>query len=411
MTSDVVIIGAGILGTSVADRLAAARPHLKIVVIEQAGAPAFHTSGRNTGVIHRPFYLDPKTKQTLARCAQESYFFWQDYAAKKGLPWQKLGTIEVALADRQLERLHWYKRWSLQNGMAEDEIQILSADEVRELEPQIRCRGALLCTTDTAVDFAGFTRALKDDAAGKGVEFIFDTIVRNIRQCTDGIEIVSSDERVWQTKFLINCAGGNALSIAHLMGVAREYADMNFRGEYWLVTGDSAHLATHNIYSVPRHSAFPFLDPHYIIRNDGRVEIGPSAVPVFSPYSYRGIGPIMSKIMTRPMGNKLRLLTNPEFITLCAQEWKSSLFKSVMVERVQEFLPTFRLEDCTQRGNAGVRAALIDRAGRFVPEVVEASDQRSFHILNYNSPGATGAPAYARQVVQKLLRETTLAVV
>ncbi len=405
MMYDIAIIGGGILGTSLAYQFSKQIVGKKIVVIEKEDAVARHTSGRNTGVIHRPFYLDPATKGKFAKCAQESYGFWKEYATRKGLPWQQVGTLEVALDDAGCVRLKKYKQWLLQNGMADNEVRLLSAEQVCEIEPSVRCVGALLCTTDTAVDFGAFTRALKDDARANGVEFLFGCEVDAIQE-NDGIEIKCYNGKIIKAKYLINCAGGAALKIAHMMGVAREYADLNFRGEYLAVEGVSARLASRNIYSVPRHSAFPFLDPHFVVRHDGSVEIGPTAVPVFSAYAYRGLGSFVRKIGESPMMNKLKLMTNPEFLGLWSQEWRSALFSRTMARRVQKFLPELRMQDCTAHGTAGVRASLIDINGRFVPEAVEVQTSLSLHILNYNSPGATGAPAYAVYLAEQIAHLT-----
>lgn len=396
----IAIIGGGILGTALAYRLSQVMNGQKIVVLEKEDGVARHTSSRNTGVLHRPFYLDPVKKGKFARCAQESYGFWKEYAAAKGLPWREVGTLDVALDETQCARLRKYKQWSLQNGMHDEEVRLLTPEEVREIEPNVRCLGALLCTTDTAVDFGAFTRALKGDAQARGVEFQMGKKVKNVQEVENGVEVECGDGEVIFAKFLVNCAGGAALKIAHMMGVAREYADLNFRGEYLVVEGTSARLASHNIYCVPRHSDYPFLDPHYVIRHNGSVEIGPSAVPVFSSYAYHGVGNMWRKLMERPRANKAKLFLNREFLTLCAQEWRSALSKHAMVARVQKFLPNLSVEDCVRRGTAGVRASLIDRQGRFVPEVVEVRGPHSLHILNFNSPGATGAPAYAQYLVE-----------
>ncbi|MDO8582342.1 MAG: FAD-dependent oxidoreductase [bacterium] len=435
----IAIIGGGILGTMLAYELSFRTSDVKIIVLEKEDDVARHTSGRNTGVLHRPFYCDPKTKKKFAQCAKESYGFWKAYAEKKYLPWKEVGTIEVAFDAAGVQHLQQYKQWSLQNGMRDDEVRLLTPEEVRAIEPNVRCAGALLCSTDTAVDFGAFTRALKDDAMKNGVEFLFGCEVKEIIEKKDEIEIryrrfitplTSSynkrgvdrslplkvrgswrglHEEGLRVNYLVNCAGGNALRIAHMMGVAREYADVNFRGEYRIVEGKSARLASRNIYTVPRHSAFPFLDPHYVVRADGRVEIGPTAVPVFGAYAYRGFGEsarsAFQKMCERPLINKLRLFTNLEFLTLCAQEWKSALSCRTMVRRVQKFLPALDIADCRSCGNAGVRASLIDRNGRFVPEAIEISGSRSLHILNYNSPGATGAPAYARLLTGRILSD------
>ena len=311
--------------------------------------------------------------------------------------------MEVALDEAQCVRLKKYKEWSLRNGMEDVEVRLLSSGEACEIEPNVKCMGALLCATDTAVDFGMFTRALKDDAVRAGVEFQMGKRVRRVREATDDIDVECDDGKIVHAGYIVNCAGGGALAVAHMMGAAVEYADLNFRGEYLTVEGESARVASRNIYSVPRHSEFPFLDPHYVVRADGRVEIGPTAVPVFGPYVYRGFGNPFGKLCERPRINILRLLGNPEFLILCAQEWASAFSTRLMVSRVRKFLPSLQLGDCVRRGNAGVRAALIDREGGFIKEVVEVRGRRSLHILNYNSPGATGAPAYAMSLVDAII--------
>src|SRR3989442_13257444 len=92
---DVTIVGGGILGTSFAYRLAN-RYDGRIAVIEKEAQVAAHTSRRNTGVIHRPFYLDPVGRRVFARSSQAAYGMWKAFAAQRGLPWSPLGTLEAA---------------------------------------------------------------------------------------------------------------------------------------------------------------------------------------------------------------------------------------------------------------------------------------------------------------------------
>ena len=112
-----------------------------------------------------------------------------------------------------------------------------------------------------------------------------------------------------------------------------------------------------------------------------------------------------NKLIERPIANKLKLCINSEFLRLCAQEWRSALSARAMVVRVQKFLPGLRVEDCVGRGTSGVRAALIDWQGKFVPEVMEVQSPHSLHILNYNSPGATGAPSYAQYLCSLIMQK------
>jgi len=80
----------------------------------------------------------------------------------------------------------------------------------------------------------------------------------------------------------------------------------------------------------------------------------------------------------------------------------SSISKTAMIKRVQKFIPKVEPEYFTKRGTAGIRSTVITPQGKFVADVMELENDNSYHIINYNSPGATGAPAYSAFVVKKL---------
>jgi (S)-2-hydroxyglutarate dehydrogenase len=403
---DVTIIGGGILGTSVSYWLAN-QYEGRIAVIEKEQQVAVHTSKRNTGVIHRPFYLDPVKRRVFARSSQAAYGMWKSYAKERGLPWLPVTTLEAATRDEDMKRVEKYYHWGLENGMGEDELAVLTAEEVSKLEPHVKSHGAIWSKTDTSVDYPSFTRSLRGDSEREGVRFILGFEVKSIKLAKDFLEIQpKSGGEAIRTRFLVNCAGGNSMRIAHMLGLGREYADLNFRGEYWEVGQEWAYLASRNIYTVAQHPELPFLDPHWICRADGRREIGPNAVPVAGPYTYKGFfkNPIqaLGKVLESPMVNKVALLFNKDFLTLAGEEWKSSIFKSEMARRAQEFIPELKLDYLVKPGIAGVRAQVIDRNGNFIKEAIEIKGPLSYHITNYNSPGATGSPAYAAWLVQKL---------
>jgi L-2-hydroxyglutarate oxidase len=73
-----------------------------------------------------------------------------------------------------------------------------------------------------------------------------------------------------------------------------------------------------------------------------------------------------------------------------------------MVNRVKQFIPAIKPSFFTKRGTAGIRSPVITKKGEFLSEILELETENSIHIINYNSPGATGAPAYSAFVVKKL---------
>src|SRR5213596_3916264 len=423
---DVTIVGGGVLGTSIAYWLAQ-RYEGRIAVLEKEVDVAAHTSRRNTGVVHRPFYLDPVGRKVFARCAQVAYGMWKAYAAARGLPWLEISTFEVALREEDQARLEKYRQWGLANGMREDELELLTPSDVRRYEPNVRCQGAIWSKTDTAVDYREFTQAVRDDAEAAGAKFLLGSEVASVDVAGDLLEVrlaAPEEERVYidprrkisvhigrgreahRTRFLINCAGGNSIDIAHRLGVGREYTDLHFRGEYWEIDPAHHYLSSRNIYTVPRHPELPFLDPHWIVRADGRREIGPNAVPVAGPYTYKGFftspGQAIKKLLEQPVANKLALLYNRDFLELAGAEWLSSISKGEMAKRAQKFIPELKVDYLLRPGIAGVRAQVIDRKGDFMKEAIEFETPLSYHITNYNSPGATGSPAFAAFLVNKL---------
>jgi len=83
-------------------------------------------------------------------------------------------------------------------------------------------------------------------------------------------------------------------------------------------------------------------------------------------------------------------------------EIQSSMSKTAMVDRVKKFLPKIDANKITQKGTAGIRSSIIDENGKFAPDVIQVEDDMSFHILNYNSPGATGALPFSAHIVSRL---------
>ncbi len=401
-----LVIGGGILGTSVSYWLGN-QYQGKIGVVEKESDVAVHTSRRNTGVVHRPFYLDPVKRRIFARCSQTAYGMWKTYAKQRRLPWAPVTTLEVAKRPEDVERVAKYYHWGIENGMGEDELELLDPRGVRKLEPHVQSHGAILSKTDTSVDYHAFTKSIRQDSENENVKFITGFEVEKISLQQDTVKLYPKNGgEILETRFLINCAGGNSIHIAHMLDLGLEYCDLNFRGEYWEIGKEWANLANRNIYTVAQHPELPFLDPHWIVRANGKREIGPNAVPVAGPYTYKGffnsISQALKKIFEQPFANKLALLYNRDFLTLAGEEWLSSISKREMARRAQEFLPELRVDYLVKPGVAGVRAQVIDRKGNFIKEAIEMSGPSSYHVTNYNSPGATGSPAYAAYLVNKL---------
>jgi L-2-hydroxyglutarate oxidase len=274
------------------------------------------------------------------------------------------------------------------------------------MEPNVRCVSALYCSKDASVDYGALTLSLLEDLRSFGCNIALGQRAEKIDRNGGEYSIRTSDGEEMVADYIVNAAGGNSMDIAHAMGVAAEYSDLHFRGEYWQAPAQYADLTTLSIYSVPRHPEYPFLDPHWIVRADGRREVGPNAVPVFGPYAYgwrKNLADMIPKLVESSRTGARKVMLDRQFLSLAARELKSSLSKSAMIARAREFLPALRASAFTKRGTSGIRSSVIDRRGKFVPDTVVLWEDASVHILNYNSPGATGALPMAAKIASKIL--------
>ncbi len=403
---DVAIIGGGILGASIAYFLASNSSKSKIILVEQEGTAAFHTSSRNTGKVHAPFLYDPMKKKHFAKAAFLGFEMLKTYCQLKSLPFKHDGVLEVALQEKGIDRLHKYMDWGASNGLTKDELQFLDKADAAKLEPNVRCLAAIYCSRDASVNYGAITQNILADAIDYGCTVAFDTKVKRVASHDNGVSIHTTQGTI-NSNFVVNAAGGNAIDIAHSLNAANDYTDLHFRGEYWQASAaEYDSLTKISIYSVPKYPDYPFLDPHWIVRADGRREIGPNAVPVFSPYAYdlaTNIKYCIPKLVESLGTGAQKMFADRQFLSLVFNEIKSSLSKTVMIERAREFLPQLDPRKFTQRGTAGIRASLVDKNGKFVPDTLFIMKDAELHILNYNSPGATGAMPTAAMIANQLI--------
>lgn len=408
--TDVVVVGGGVLGVCIAYWVKLLFD-CDVILLERESTIASVTTKRNTGVIHRPFYLDPQKKHVFAMSAQLSYNLWKTVASQFKLPWYQCGTLELAVRESDIDVIEKYRKWAAINGMDESETQILYREDLKRAVPLVSAFGGILSVTDTSTDFQILTEKVSEIIERLGVKIYRSCSVTGIENSKSGCRInYQSDaktERI-DCDFLINATGSSSLKLAHEMDLGLEYSNLYFRGEYWRVSESFGARITKNIYTVPQFREFPFLDPHLIVRHNGIREIGPNAVPVASSDTYSGYftsrKDISSFVFGHPITPKLRLFSNHKFLSLVMGEWKSSLGRRYMVRRVQKFIPEIDEKEVLGPGISGVRSSVIDRDG-FVPEAVILKNDISLHIINFNSPGATGAPSFAYHTVMEAAKK------
>lgn len=380
--------------------------------MEQEKKVAMHTSSRNTGKVHAPFYYNPEKKSSTATYALKGFDMLKRYCSFHNLPFKEDGVVEIATNEREIDILLKHVHWAHKNGLRDEDVKFLSKHEMLQIEPNVKCEAGIVCVRDASTDYGLINQKLMEDAIKLGCKTSFENKFRSVRYNTNANEnrkmTIKGSVRDITTDYVVNATGGNSLDIAHDLNLAKEFTDLHFRGEYWIAPQKYNALTKMSIYSVPRNTDYPFLDPHWIIRSDGRCEVGPNAVPVFGPYAYTSYDNLMNvipKIFASCKVGVLKLFLNKQFLQLVSNEFSSSFSKTNMVNRVRRFLPSLNPHDFKQRGMAGIRTILIDKNGEFASESFVVEDDYSLHILNYNSPGATGALPVAANIARTLVQK------
>src|SRR6195256_1175169 len=178
-----VVIGAGVIGLAVARRLAQAGR--EVIVLEAAEGIGTVTSSRNSEVIHAGIYY--AAGSLMARMCVSGKHALYRYCTDHGIPHRNCGKLIVATTRKETEKLQSIRAHAEANGVLD--LQTLSGDQARKLEPALNCDAALLSPSTGIVDSHAFMLALRGDAEAAGAACAFHTPLLHARAAKDRIEL------------------------------------------------------------------------------------------------------------------------------------------------------------------------------------------------------------------------------
>ncbi|HUK12088.1 MAG TPA: L-2-hydroxyglutarate oxidase [Thermoanaerobaculaceae bacterium] len=388
---DVAVIGGGIVGVSTAMALAASG-RARVVVVEKETRLAAHQTGNNSGVIHSGLYYKPGSLKARNCTAgrEELYRF----CAERGIPAQRCGKVVVATREAQLGALDELQRRGEANGLAG--LRRLRAGEIAELEPHAAGIAGLYVPQTGIVDYTRVTEAYADEVRRSGGEILLGAAVRRV--VADGMELVLVTARgELRCRHLVNCAGLQSDRVARMCGSEPDVRIVPFRGEYYELTAERAHLVRNLIYPVPNPD-FPFLGVHFTRMIGGGVEAGPNAVLAFKREGYT-----RSSFSLRDSAGTLAF---PGFWRMAGGYWRMGMgemwrswSKRAFVRALKELLPELEGSD-VRRAGAGVRAQALARSGKLLDDFCIVEAPRQIHVLNAPSPAATASIAIGRTIAE-----------
>jgi (S)-2-hydroxyglutarate dehydrogenase len=393
MTSDVVVVGGGIVGLASALALLERSPGLRLTLLEKESAAAVHQSGHNSGVVHTGLYYPPGSlKASLCREGRSAL---EVFCEEHAVPLRRVGKLVVAVDESELERLAELKRRGTANGLVG--LAELDECEIRGVEPEVRGVSALHVPETGVVNFRAVAERLADVLRSRGASVELGQSVELIRQDGDGLVVGTKRGRI-KAGALVACAGLQADRVAALAGAEIDVRVVPFRGAYWELRGAGDALVRGLIYPVP-DPGFPFLGVHFTRRFDGSVWAGPNAMPAFSREGYARTSfsrRDAAEVVTWP---GLRRFT-ARYARMGAIEVWRDLAKPAAVREMKRYLPALHRNDVV-RGPTGIRAQVMTKDGELVDDFLFAEGPRSLHVVNAPSPGATSSLAIGRLVAQR----------
>ena len=175
---DVVVIGAGVVGSAVARELS--RYELSVAVLEKEEDVCSGTSKANSGIVHAGY--DAKPGSNKARFNVEGSRMMSELAKELDFEFENNGSLILCFDEADRYKLTELLERGRENGL--EELRIIEGDEVRRIEPEVTDEvvAALLAPTGGIVCPFGLTIALAENACDNGVEFKFLTKVENIKK-------------------------------------------------------------------------------------------------------------------------------------------------------------------------------------------------------------------------------------
>src|SRR5438552_11551697 len=245
---DCVIIGAGVIGLAVARHLA--RSGREVIVLEAAEGIGTVTSSRNSEVIHAGIYY-PAGSLMARMCVSGKRALYR-YCADHGIAHRNCGKLIVATTPKETLKLQSIKAHAEANGVLD--LQTLSGDAARALEPALNCDAALLSPSIGIVDSHAFMLALRGDAEDAGAAYAFHTPLLRAKAAAGKIELDAGGDAPMplECRLLVNAPGLDAAAVARgIDGMPIDLIPRTYlaKGNYFSCTARAPF--SHLIYPVP----------------------------------------------------------------------------------------------------------------------------------------------------------------
>lgn len=396
MNPDFLIIGGGIIGINIARTLKERFSDSTVHLIEKENTGTEHGSGRNSGVLHAGFYYTPDSLK--AKLTRDGNKLLTDYCIEKKIPVKRCGKLVVAQTEADLPSLDELLRRGNQNNVA---LQEITEDDAKRIEPRAKTvQRAIFSPTTSSVDPITVVNAMQEDAKIEGVIFHHNTEYQGFSKGS-----IVTNKGKFSPGYVVNAAGLYADKVARHFGFSQKYRILPFKGIYLYSDETQNPICTH-IYPVPNLKN-PFLGVHFTVTVDGRVKIGPTAIPAFWREQYKGCDNFrfseLADIVIRQIG--LFAHSQFDFKNLAIAELRK-YFRSHLLNLSKSLATDIENTNYHRWGRPGIRAQLLNiKEKKLEMDFVLEGDKKSLHILNAVSPGFTCSIPFSRYVCDNIVEK------
>ncbi len=379
--ADIAIIGGGVVGLAVAERLAR---RASVVVLERHEGIARETSSHNSGVVHASIYYE--TGSLKHRLCWEGNALLYEWADVHHVPVLRCGKLIAALTEEERAGLDEVLRQATANEARG--VERLTGEQARALEPNVPVVEAIWSPSTGVIDAFALARSYESAAREHGALLVTHHEVVALEREGGGFRLSLRDAEGARSELrcgaVVNSAGLRAHLVAEMLGypldgghveggegvpvpVLRQRVN---RGVYYdVVDPEVARLVSRPVYPLPEHAAGG-LGLHLTVDTDGGLHMGPTAewMEEEGPLDYRNPG--------------------------------DPAVRARFLAAGQRFLPGLR-DDQIAPGQVGYRPKLQTPGGGQADFLVW-HDRGYVHLGGIESPGLTSSLALAREVEERL---------
>jgi L-2-hydroxyglutarate oxidase LhgO len=265
---DCVVIGAGVIGLAVARALAL--EGRDVIVLEAEDAIGTSTSSRNSEVIHAGIYYPTGSLKAKLCVAGKQMLY--SFCESVGVEHRRVGKLIVATSRDELPVLAKYQAQALANGV--DDLCPVSIERAAELEPEVRCAGAMFSPSTGIIDSHGLMVAYLAQIEAQGGTLVLNTPVRGGRLERNEIVLETGGESPMTIRAasVVNSAGLGAQKVSESLGLPPAGIPKRYlaKGYYFSLSGRSPFR--HLVYPIANAAG---LGTHVTLDLQGSARFGP----------------------------------------------------------------------------------------------------------------------------------------